>query len=74
MKIGTSAFGDTIYAGNTRVDKKGYELWTKKEDVTEQAIKAVFEYMYSNSEETGAFEISIEGFGKMQFIREPNKE
>jgi hypothetical protein len=74
LKIGTSQITNKIYAGNTRKDKSGLELWTKKEDITEQAIDAVFEHMYQLSKETGGFEFSIKGLGKMTFIREDIKE
>jgi hypothetical protein len=65
VKIGTSPITNKIYAGNTRKDKTGLELWTKKEDITEQAIKAVFEHMYQLAKETGKSQYIIDGFGKM---------
>lgn len=70
MKIGVSTLTNTIYVGNTRIDKKGYELWTKKQNKTDECVKAVFEHMYNASKETGAFEYSIEGYGRMRFTRE----
>jgi nucleoid DNA-binding protein len=69
-RIGVSSLTNTIYSGTTRIDKKGFELWVTKEDMTEQAIKAVFEHMYNNAKETGCYEISIKGFGRMTFTRE----
>lgn len=72
MKLGTSYLGNKIYAGSTRIDKNGMELWIKKEDITEQAIKAVFEHMYNKARENGYFHYYIEGYGKMQFILEEN--
>ena len=65
MKIGCSILSNTIYAGNTRQTKSG-EIWTKKEDVTELAIRAVFEHMYSKAKETGYYSIRFEGFGKLE--------
>ena len=41
MKIGCSPLSGTIFVGNTRIDKKGFETWTKKEDVTDDAVTAV---------------------------------
>ena len=45
MKIATSPITNTIYAGNTRKPKNGPEVWTKKEDVTDQVISAMFEWL-----------------------------
>lgn len=70
MKIATSLLTNKIYAGNTKIDKKGLETWTRKEDVTEDAIKAVFEWMYNKAKDTGAYQISFEGSGKMTLVRE----
>lgn len=71
MEIGTSQLTERIYVGKTRIDKNtGLELWTSKEDITEKAIKAVFEHMYLKAKETGAYQIKVEGFGKMTFVRE----
>lgn len=70
MEIGTSPITGVIYIGNTRVDKQGFTCWTKKTDMTENTIKSVFEHMYLKAEETGAYEVSVEGFGKMTFVRE----
>jgi hypothetical protein len=70
MKIATSMITNTIYAGNTRKDKSGLELWTKKTDVTDDVLRAAFEYMYHVAKETGKSQIAIDGFGKMTFERE----
>jgi len=49
----------------------GKFMWTgKKTDITDDAIRAVFEHMYNSAEGTGFYEIIIPGFGKMQFYRE----
>jgi nucleoid DNA-binding protein len=74
MKIGTSILSNKIYCGQTRKQKDGLEIWIKKEDITEQAVKAVFEYMYNKAEETGVYNVSIEGYGIMQFERYNAKE
>lgn len=75
MKFGTSYLSNKIYAGNTRTDKNGLEIWTKKTDVTEAVIKAVFEYMYIKAEDTGKHQVEIKGYGKMTLVREgePNE-
>jgi len=70
MKFGTSLLSNKIYAGNTRINKDGIELWTKKTDVTDEVVKAVFEHMYNEAKKTGTYEVSIKGFGKMTFVRE----
>lgn len=70
MKIGVSPITNKIYAGNTRKDKSGMELWTKKEDVTDQTIKAVFEHMYNLAKETGESQYIIENFGKITLERD----
>ena len=75
MKIGTSQITNTIYAGNTRISKKdGEELWTKKEDVTDDAIRAVFEWFMNNSKNDGdnIYQISYKGFGTLSY--NPNEE
>ena len=69
MEIGTSPLTDIIYAGNTRKLKSGITVWTKKADVTDQAIKAVFEHMYNKARETGNYKLSIEGFGELTLTR-----
>lgn len=68
MKIGCGLFG-TIYAGNTRKDSKGRETWTKKTDVTDMCISAVFEwFMQQSQEEEGrAFVISFKGHGTLTY-------
>ena len=68
MKLGNGLFG-TIYAGNTRVDKQGREVWTKKEDVTDQAIKTVFQWFMdkSKSEGNSIYQVSFKGFGVLSY-------
>ena len=72
MKIGTSTLSNVIYAGNTKVDKKGIETWVKKEDVTIQAITAVAEHMIEKCKESKseAYEYNFKGFGKLIFEKE----
>jgi hypothetical protein len=71
MKIGNGMFG-TIYAGNTRTDKNGREMWTKKTDVTDQCIKAVFQWFMdkSKAEDNKEFQVSFPGFGVLTY--DPN--
>lgn len=74
MRIGTSPVTNTIYAGNTKISKKdGMELWTKKEDVTDDAIRAVFEWFVNNSKDDGnsIYQISYKGFGTLSY--DPNE-
>ena len=69
MNIGVSPLTHTIFAGKSKPlpNGKGFKWVGKKEDVTDEAIKAVFEYMYLKSQKTGYYEISIEGYGVMKF-------
>ena len=71
MKIGNGMFG-TIYAGNTRTDKNGREMWAKKTDVTDQCIKAVFQWFMdkSKAEDNKEFQVSFPGFGVLTY--DPN--
>ena len=73
MKIATSGLSNEIYAGNTKKDKKGREVWTKKENVTKQAIIAVFEHMYNKAKRGNNEEFIFEGFGKLTFKLEKNE-
>ncbi|MCH3962655.1 MAG: hypothetical protein LKE46_00035 [Clostridium sp.] len=70
MEFGTSYLSDKIYMGTSKKLKDGTAIWTKQTDVTDAVVKAVFEHMYLEAEKTGAYEISIPGFGKMVFTRE----
>lgn len=74
MKIGVSPITNTIYAGNTRKSKNGPEIWTKKEDVTDDAIRAVFEWFMNNSkkEDGKIYQISYKGLGILSY--NPNEE
>jgi len=65
MNIGVSPITNKIYIGNIRKLKSGITVWTKKTDFTDESIRAVFEYMYNKSEETGECSIAIDGFGVM---------
>ena len=72
MNIGVSPITHTIYAGKSKPLKNGLgSYWVgKTEDVTDETIKAVFEYMYNKSEKTDYYQLLVEGFGKMSFERE----
>jgi hypothetical protein len=68
VKIGVSPT-NIIYAGNTRKDKSGLEIWTKREDITDEAILAVVQFMYQKANDTGKCELVVDGYGKMTFER-----
>ena len=72
MKLGVSPITNTIFAGNTKINKKGFEEWVKKEDVTDNAVKAVFEWFMNNSNENDgkAYQVSIKGYGTLTY--DPN--
>ena len=73
MNLGLSLLTNEIYAGKSVDCGKGLKKWVgKKHNVTDEAIKAVFQYMYCKAEETGHYEISVDGFGAMVFAREDN--
>lgn len=74
IKIGCAALSNKIYAGTTRMTKQG-EVWTKKEDVTGEAVGAVAEHMLSEAKNrNGTYEVNFAGFGKMMFVLENKKE
>lgn len=67
MRIGCGISG-TIYAGNVRKNKNGLEVWTKKENVTEEAIAAVFQWFISQNGKDGkGYEITFEGHGTLTY-------
>lgn len=53
MRIGISPITNTIFAGNTRKPKNGPEVWTKKTDVTDEAIAAVFQWLKTECKKGG---------------------
>lgn len=69
MKIGVSPITNTIFAGNAKQNKNGFMEWTKKEDVTDEAIKAVFEWFMNNSKSAGGsvYQISFKGHGVLSY-------
>jgi len=70
MNIGVSPLTGSIFIGKSKIlpNNTGFQ-WLTKEDVTDAAIKAVFEHMYIKAEKTGYYSIEIEGFGVMRFER-----
>jgi len=71
MNIGVSSITNRIYAGKSKPLANGTSFrWVgKKEDVTDEAIRAVFQYMYYKSEDTGGYEIGFGDLGVMKFER-----
>lgn len=63
MKISVSPLTGTIYAGRTRKPKNGPEVWTTKEDVTDQVLRAAFNWLKLNCIEggTGLYKVEYEG-------------
>ncbi len=68
MKLGNGIAGN-IYAGNTRINKNGMEVWTKKEDVTDNAIACVYQWFIDQSKKNDgrAYEISYKGLGTLTY-------
>lgn len=63
MNLGVSPLTNTIYAGKSKDKVNGISEWIgKKEDVTDEAIKAVFEWFMNNfkeNEPSEAFEVKF---------------
>lgn len=79
MDIGVSPLTCTIFAGKSKPlpNGKGRQWVGKKTDITDAAVRAVFEYMFYQAEMTGHFEISYPELGVMSFKREkknPNEK
>ena len=47
IKIGVSSLTNKIYAGKVRKNKTMPDTWISKDDVTDQAIASVFEWLKS---------------------------
>ena len=75
MNIGVSPFGK-ILSGKSKPNPhgKGFMWIGKTTDITDTAIKAVFEHMWMKAEATGYYEVSIEGYGVMKFKRSLNHQ
>lgn len=69
MRISASPISNVIYAGKTQKLKNGTEKWTSKEDVTDEAIAAVFEWFMYNSKDEGnsCYQISFKGHGTLTY-------
>ena len=69
IRLGVSPLTGTIFAG--KLDKSG-KGWLDKKDVTEEAVRSVFEKMMMESERDNnkIREYSYNGFGKIQYIPE----
>lgn len=76
MKIAVSPITNRIYAGNTRKPKNGPEVWTKKTDVTDDAIRAVFEWMKTMCKDGGTryFELKYPSSGGRMLFELPDAE
>ena len=72
LALGVSPINGTIYAGKLNKDKT---MWVgEKQDVTEDAVRVVFEKMMQESQrkDGATIEYSYPSFGTMSFT--PNKE
>ena len=67
MKIGLSPF-NRIYIGTTRKSKNGPELWSKKEDVTDEAVGIVCNKLLGDAKSSGSYQINVPGLGKIKVI------
>ena len=67
MKIGLSPF-NRIYIGTTRKPKNGLELWSKKEDVTDDAVNVVCNKLLEDAKTKGSYQINLTGLGKIKVI------
>jgi len=74
MDIGVSPLSNRILMGRSKKLPDGNKQWiTKPAEITDAAIKAVFEYMYNCAESTGTCEVEVEGVGTMTFVRDTAK-
>ena len=74
VSLGVSPIDGTIYAGKLNKDKT---MWVgDKQDVTEDAVRAVFEKMMNESKEKdgGIITYSYKGFGTMTYTPAKNEE
>jgi hypothetical protein len=75
MHIGVSPLTNRIYVGKSKQLPSGIHQWIgERHDVTEAAIKAVFEHLYNETEETGHCEIACGGFGVIHFSRQDEEK
>ncbi len=51
LKIGVSPLSNRIYAGYTRIDKNGFEVWREKQNVTKEVLTATLEYLIKELKE-----------------------
>jgi len=75
--LGVSPITGTIFAGRSKPMKHDPRLkvWQgDKHDITDEAIKAVFEHMMHHAKETGFYGIMFKGFGTMEFTLEKSEE
>ena len=71
IDIGVTPLTHKIFVGKCKKRPNMPNQWIGNPvDVTDAAIKAVFEYMWLEAEETGHHNIIIEGYGIMSFVRE----
>ena len=76
MNIGTSPLTGKIYAGRSKPLKngKGFYWVGKKTDVTDEAIRAVYEWFIhsceESDEESDGYEISFPGVGTLTYLKE----
>ena len=71
IDIGVSPLTCKIFVGKCKKLPNMPSQWIgKPKDITDAAIKAVFEHMWFEAEETGHYNITIEGYGVMSFTRE----
>jgi len=68
MYIGISVIGNSIIAGKATPTGKGLSKCANPEDITDQAIRAVIQYMHKEAEETGVCEFTCE-LGALTFKR-----
>ena len=74
IDIGVSPLTNTIFAGKSKLLKNGRgRTWIGDQvDVTDEVIRACFEYMYNKSKGTEGCKITIKGYGTMSFRQEVN--
>lgn len=75
--LGVSPITGTIFAGKSKPSKLSPKLkeWIgEKHDITDDAVRAVFEHMMHNAQETGYYGVTFAGFGTMEITLENRPE
>ncbi|SDJ61794.1 DUF7446 family protein [Paenibacillus naphthalenovorans] len=71
--LGVSPITGTIYVGKSKPLKNdpNFKVWQgEKHDITDEAIKAVFEHMMHHAKETGYYAVRFKGLGRLSMEKD----